>query len=100
MTRGSKNMETRSANDKTLEDDKNKIKIMNEKFQKIDKEIADTGEMDVNDAIKAMYLAFLSTDSPYNIKDMRGKLIEFETRIDEQEKQISSFEKKNCRFGS
>ena len=94
MTRGSKNMETRSANDKTLEDDKNKIKIMNEKFQKIDKEIADTGEMDVSDAIKAMYLAFLSTNSPYNIKDMRGKLIEFETRIDEQEKQISSLEKK------
>ena len=85
MTKGSKN-------DKTLEGDK--MRIMNEKFQKIDKEIEDTGEMDVSDAIKAMYLAFLSTDSPYNIKDMRGKLIEFETRIDEQEKQISSLEKK------
>ena len=97
MTKGAKSQELRNANDKDSDDQKKqeeKIRIMNEKFQRIDKEIAETGEMDVNDAIKAMYLAFFGTDSLYNVKEMREKITEFEDRFDEQEEKIASLEKK------
>lgn len=92
MTRGAKN-----PNDKALDDQQKqeeKIRIMNEKFQSIEQEIAETGEMDVNDAIKAMYLAFFGTDSFYNVKIMREKINEFEVKFDEQEELIATLEKK------
>ena len=97
MTKGAKNQETRNANDKALDEQKkqeDKIRLMNEKFQSIEQEIAETGEMDVNDAIKAMYLAFFGTDSLYNVGKMREKITEFEVRFEEQEGKIESLEKK------
>ena len=71
-----------------------KDKMLNEKFAKIEADIAKTGTMDPTEAIQAMYLAFFSTTSSLNIREMKKDMDILAETVIKQENYIVELEDK------
>ena len=72
--------------------------MLNEKFAKIEADIAKTGTMDPTEAIQAMYLAFFSTTSSLNIREMKKDMDILAETVIKQENYIVELEDKVIRL--
>ena len=75
-----------------------KDKILKEKFAKIEADIEKTGAMDPSEAIQAMYLAFFTSSSSLNIREMKKKMDILDETVIKQENYIVELEDKVIRM--
>ena len=72
----------------------NRAKLLNDKLAKIDQDIATNGTLDPDEALMAIYLAFFSQDSMYNVKEMFKKVNRMEESLSVQDNYITNIEAK------
>ena len=75
-----------------------KEKMLNEKFAKIEADIAKTGTMDPTEAIQSMWLAFFSASSSLNIREMKKNLDTLDETVTKQGNYIAELEDKIIRL--